>query len=196
MRDVIMAPSTPETVEQFLDWPGDDRAKHYELVDGVVRAMSPASTTLATIQGNLAVLIGSHLRASGSPCRLLVTPGVIPRMNAARNFRIPDLGVTCAPDAERQIDMPDPILLVEILSPSNEADIWSNIWTYGTLPSLLDVLIVHSTKVTVQLLSRGPDGTWPDNAVKFNRADSVRLPSIDLACPVDAFYAGTRFADP
>ena len=133
MRDAARAPTSPETVEQFLDWPGDGRVKRYELVDGVVRAMSPASTTHGTIQGNLAVLIGSHLRASGSPCRLVVTPGVIPRMNAARNFRIPDLGVTCAPDAERQIGMPDPILLVEILSPSDEADTWSNIWTYGTL---------------------------------------------------------------
>ena len=127
MSDAVRTSSTPETVEQFLDWAGDGRANYYELVDGVVRALSPASMTHGTIQGSLAVLIGSHLKARGSPCRLVVAPGVIPRVNAARNFRVPDLGVTCVADAERQIAMPDPILLVEILSPSNKASTWSNI---------------------------------------------------------------------
>ena len=117
-------------------------------------------------------------------------------MNAAQNYRIPDLGVTCVRDAERQFAMPDPILLVEVLSPSNKADTWSNIWAYGTLPSLIDVLIVHSTKVKVQLLSRGSDWTWPDDAVAFGRAVTVSLASIDLACPVEAIYAGTRLAGP
>ena len=64
MRDAGSTSSAPETVEQFLDWPGDGRAKYYELVDGVVRAMSLASTTHGTIQGNLAFVIGAHLRAA------------------------------------------------------------------------------------------------------------------------------------
>jgi len=29
------------TLGEFLVWPGDGTAKRYELVDGVVRAMSP-----------------------------------------------------------------------------------------------------------------------------------------------------------
>ena len=62
--------------------------------------------------------------------------------------------------------MPDPILLVDILSPSNKAETWSNFWAYGTLPSLLDVLIVHSTKVKVHLLSHriGAGPTTPSRS--------------------------------
>ena len=48
----------------------------------------------------------------------------------------------------------------------------------------------------MQLLSRGSDGSWPDDAIAFGRGESVSLASIDLTCPVEAIYAGTRLAGP
>ncbi|HEX4767060.1 MAG TPA: Uma2 family endonuclease [Lichenihabitans sp.] len=195
MSDAARASRLPETVEEFLVWPGDSRAKHYELVDGVVRAMAPGSTTHATIQGNLGFLIGAHLRTTRSACRLLVTPGIVPRVNAARNFRVPDLGVTCVPDTARQIAMPEPILLVEILSPSNKAATWSNIWTFGSIPSLREILVVQSIKIEAQILRRGDDGGWPDNPSAFGEDDNLVLASLGLSCAVTEFYTGTHFLD-
>ena len=185
----------PETVEEFLVWPGDGRAKHYELVDGVVRALAPGSTTRATIQDNLGFLIGADLRTTGSACRPLITPGIVPRVNAAKNFRIPDLGVTCVPDMARQIATPEPILLVEILSPSSKAATWSNIWGFGTIPSLREILVVHSVKIGAQILKRADDGGWPDNPSVFSEDDTLVLASIGLSCAVTEFYAGTHLLD-
>lgn len=61
---------------------------------------------------------------------MLANPGVIRRLLSAHNVRIPDLGVTCAPLLSGQATLPDPVLLIEILSPRNEAKTWSNVWAY------------------------------------------------------------------
>lgn len=100
----------------------------------------------------------------------------MPRVNARENFRIPDLGVTCVPDAARQIATPEPILLVEVLSPSNKSSTWSNIWAFSTIPSLGEVLVVDSVRVEVRVLTREADGTWPDNPTTVAEGE-VRLPA-------------------
>ncbi len=45
------------TVADFIDWPGDGNCTRYELVDGDLRALAPASDTHNTIVGNLVGLI-------------------------------------------------------------------------------------------------------------------------------------------
>src|SRR5579863_7719253 len=83
------------TVAEFIAWPGDGTDTRYELVDGEPRAMAPASVTHGIIQANFARLLGNHL--VGTPCHLVIAPGIIPRVRAGFNFRIPDLAVNCIP---------------------------------------------------------------------------------------------------
>jgi hypothetical protein len=90
--------------------------------------MTPASPIHALIQGELARLIGSHLIASGRPCSVAVTPGIIPRVQSDINTRIPDLAVTCSPALPDDNALRDPILLIEILLPSNRVKTWTNPW--------------------------------------------------------------------
>lgn len=196
MSDAARKGGMPRTTAEFVEWPGDGRAKHYQLVDGEVRAMAPGSTTHATLQGNLAILIGNHLRARKPQCRLLVTPGVVPRLNSSENFRIPDLGVTRRPDAAQQIMMPEPLLLVEILSPSNAAKTWTNVWAYSTISSLREILIVHSAEPSVLLLRQLREGVWPDMPTKIERDGTLVLDSIGLTCPIADIYADTYLAQP
>ena len=184
----------PRTTAEFLNWPGDGRAKHYQLVDGEVRAMAPGSTTHGTIQSNLTILIGSHLRSKKPTCRVLTTPGVVPRLNANQNFRVPDLGVTCSPDIAKQIVMSEPLLLVEILSPSNAAKTWTNVWAYSTIPGLREILVVHSARRATLLLSQLPDGAWPDSPTKIDDDGTLVLDSIGLICPIRDIYVGTHLA--
>jgi hypothetical protein len=80
--------------------------------------------------------------------------------------------------------MPEALLLVEILTPSSAADTWSNIPLYATVPTVEEILIVHSTAVQAELLRRRPDGTWPKNPDVISGIDAaIRLASIamDLA---------------
>ena len=117
----------PMTATGFLDWDSGDRSgRRWQLRDGQPEAMALASRTHGAIQAELARLIGNHLLAAGRPCQVVTKPGIVPRVRRAENTRIPDLTVTCAPpDFERLLA--DPVLVVEILSPSNADRTWANI---------------------------------------------------------------------
>jgi Uma2 family endonuclease len=99
----------------------------------------------------------------------------------------PDIGVTCTPVSSNH-DIPNPILLIEVLSPSNKAGTGANVLAYITIPSVSEILIVSSFEVTTELLRRQPDGTWPEQS-KFIRPDEeLHLASIDLTIPLRAAY--------
>jgi hypothetical protein len=77
-------------------------------------------------------------------------------------MRVPDLGVSCTPDAPGQQALPDPVVLIEILSPGNARETWENLWSYTTIPSVLEIAVVHPTRMLVEMLRRGTDGHWPE----------------------------------
>ena len=92
MSDAAARLPTPATVGAFLAWPGDGRAKRYELVDGQVRAMSPGSVVHGIIQLTFGSMIREHLRASGSSCTALSEPLVKPRVRGETNAVFPISG--------------------------------------------------------------------------------------------------------
>ena len=179
------------TVDEFVAW-DDGHGGKYELVDGVLRAMSPASATHGALQANVAMLIGSHLVPT--PCRIFTEPAVETRIRARQNLRIPDLGVSCSPVASGQVALPDPILLIEIMSPGNQDDTWSNVWTYTSIPSVKEILIVQSTRIEALLLTRQPDGAWPADPLLIGPDDTLVLASIELSVPLRTVYAKTYLA--
>jgi Uma2 family endonuclease len=182
------------TVADFLDWPGDGSGRTFQLVDGELRAMSPGSATHGTIQANLCGLIRNALVASGSGCRIVTEPGVITRIRSDINMRVPDLGVTRTADAPGQQALPDPIALIEVLSPGNTTDTWDNVWAYTTIPSVREIVIVHSTRVSAEVLRSGTDGHWPEAPEQIDGADTLRLESIAMAFAVREGYAQTHLA--
>lgn len=184
------------TVEEFLKLPGDGTGRLYELVHGVPRAQDAASDAHGTIQSSLNILIGQHLREARPGCRVVANPGIRPRMLAKWNHRIPELGVTCTPNRSDVHEMPDPVLLIEVLSPSNEADTWSNIPLYATLPTVMEILLVNSTKVEAQLLRRGADGSWPHEPTTIGAGGIIELSSIGMTLVLAEAYRGTHLAEP
>ena len=49
------------TVAVFLDWSTPDGSDRWELIDGIPRAMAPASDQHGAIQAQAARLLGNHL---------------------------------------------------------------------------------------------------------------------------------------
>ena len=176
------------TAEEFLRRPDDADGTKYELVDGVLRAMSPATVHHGAIQALVAVRIGSHLLDANSPCIAVTEPAVEIRVRAKENRRIPDIGVTCSPYAQRTVDLPDPILLVEILSPGNRKETMENVRAYMTIPSVREILVVNSIGFGVQLLRRQEDGHWPSDFTTFDADGDLTLESIGLTMPAKSFY--------
>ena len=143
---VLAKISARMSVDEFLNWDSGD-ALRYELVDGEPRAMAPASRTHGTLQGRLATLINNHLDRENRPCRLVVEPGVVPHLLSDYNVRVPHLAVTCAPYQTEEAVLTDPVLLIEILSPSNQAKTWTNIWAYTSIPSVQEILVLRADRI-------------------------------------------------
>jgi Uma2 family endonuclease len=80
----------------------------------------------------------------------------------------------------------DPVLLVEILSPSNEAKTRANAWAYATIPSVQEVLILSSTAIRAEVLRQGDD---TPAIVAGN--ETLRLQSIGYEGCLADFYATT-----
>ncbi|MGH7152678.1 MAG: Uma2 family endonuclease, partial [Acetobacteraceae bacterium] len=108
-----------------------------------------------------------------------------------QNIRVPDLAVTCSPLLPGQSSLPDPVLIVEILSPSNQAKTWTNVWAYTSVPSVQEILVLHSARVGAELLRRTPEGLWPNRTASLTAGELV-LESIGFRVALAELYARTR----
>jgi Uma2 family endonuclease len=179
---------TQMSVDEFLLWDsGDLTGRRWQLIDGEPVLMAPASDAHGSIQNELGRLLANHLIATGMPCRVVSSPGVVPKVRANENFRIPDLGVTCAPPSGK-VMVADPVLLIEILSPGNVAKTRSNVWAYTTIPSVQEILVVQSTRMEIEVLRREPDGNWPDSPAVVKPPGHLELASIGFSAPVADVY--------
>jgi Uma2 family endonuclease len=185
----------PPTMDlaEFLAWDAPPNVR-WQLVDGEPRAMAPASRTHGVIQAELIRLIGNHLVEQGGPCTIVDAAGVVPRVQADINFRVPDVAVTCAEMQEEEQTLSDPVLLVEILSPSNRSETWTNIWSYTTIPSVMEILVIDSVRIRAHLLRRDAQGNWPERAKVVEGGGTLELTSIDFRVPLAALYRRTRLA--
>jgi Uma2 family endonuclease len=175
------------SVDEFQDWEPPPGMEHWrwELADGEPVGMAPPGLNHGAIQSHAAYLLTRHLLAHRPNCRVISTPGVIPRLRSRFNERIPDLSVSCGPFTDGRALL-DPVLLVEILSPSNETKTRANAWAYATIPSVQEVLILASTAIRAEILRR--DEETPEIIVG---TETLRLASIGYAAPLAEFYATT-----
>jgi Uma2 family endonuclease len=181
------------TVEEFFAWDSADPLR-YELVDGDAVAMAPASPMHGFLQAELGSLIRNHLRQHRPRCELIANPGVVPHLLSAHNCRIPDLAVTCLPLTLRHPTLADPVLVVEILSPSSKAHTWANVRSYTSIPSVQEILVLHSTRMAAELLRRAADGSWPAEP-DFVSSGNLALASIGFAVTLAELYARTGLAE-
>ena len=180
------------TVAEFLVWDAGD-GRLWQLVDGEPQAMAPASRTHGAIQAELSRLIANHLSERSSLCSVLANPDVVPRIQAEHNVRIPDLAVICSDYEAEEPVIADPTLIVEIFSPSNEAETWANIWAYTTIPSVREIVVLRTVSIAADLLRRRSDGSWPRTPEAIEAGDLV-LESIGFQAALTALYRTTRLA--
>jgi Uma2 family endonuclease len=178
------------TADEFFAMPDDGSPNKYELVDGVLVAMAPTHPTHGRLQAALTMLIGAHLRARKSPCWIATEIGVQPTIKASTNVRVPDLGVSCRPQAPGDKSMPEPALLAEVLSPSTAKADQAKVWLYASMPSVQEILLVHSKKVRLEFYTRLADGSWPSEAQIAVAGQGIHLNCIDMALAVDHLYDG------
>jgi Uma2 family endonuclease len=183
-----------KTVDEFIAWPGDGTGLMYDLVEGRLRAHAAPSDLHATMHSRLATLLTNHLDVHLPFCRVVIGGGIKPHIRAEWNYRIPDLTVTCARNAKGQYDVPDPVVIIELLSPSNQTETWDNVVNYASVPSIGEIVIIDTQRVYADVLVRDAEGHWPRNPVKVARGGIISFPSLKLDLPLDSAYRNTYLA--
>ena len=174
------------TAAEFLAWDAKQTVKH-EFVQGEVFAMAGGEDRNNSVTLNLVVALRQHLR--GSPCRVY-TSDVKLLVKSADSYFYPDLMVTCsAADAADRLIKREPMLVVEVLSPSTAAyDRGDKFASYRQLPSLAEYLLIDVASQRCDLFRKqATDGLW---VLHPSRADeAVHLASVDLTVTPEALWA-------
>jgi Uma2 family endonuclease len=178
----------PMSAAEYLAWEETQVAKH-EFLAGEIFAMVGATKTHAALTLNLAIALRQHLR--GSPCSVFVTD-VRLRIEAADAYFYPDVLVTCsAADGEDPVVVREPVLVIEVLSPSTTAhDLGAKFAAYRRAATLREVVFVHPDTRCCDVFRKGPGvgdaGLWVLHP--FAADEALRLASVELDVPVAALW--------
>lgn len=142
------------TVDEFLVW-GEGRQGRWELRDGAVVAMSPERLAHLETKANVYMALAAAIRNAKARCRAYPDGATI-RISERTAFE-PDALVRCGPllppDA---LEIPDPLIVVEVLSPSTEAfDRGFKLEGYFSLASVQHYLIVDPDRRKIVHHKRG-----------------------------------------
>jgi Uma2 family endonuclease len=174
------------TLEEFLRW-DDGTNTRYELIDGSPVAMAPP----AEAHRILALRLGSRIDAALAgrrPCNAQIEPGVV-RPDRADSYYVPDIAVTCEPNEPGRQAMLDPILIVEILSPSTErSDRRLKLPAYQKIESVREILLIDADSHHAEVYRR-ENNHWGIELVRGGEA-TLFLSSVDLRISITELYEG------
>jgi Uma2 family endonuclease len=174
----------PMTGEEFIAW-DETETERREFVRGEVFAMAGVEERHATVSGNVYMALRNHLR--GTPCRSFMSDMKL-RVEAADCYFYPDVMVTCAAADTKDTKIKrDPVLVVEVLSPSTAAyDRGAKFADYRQLPNLAEYLLIDTESRRCDLYRKGADGLWVLHP--FEPGQAVRLQSVALDLGADALW--------
>ena len=129
------------TVDEYLAW-AQDHPGRYELFNGDVYPMSPEGARHAEIKFAIQTALAQGIRSQRLPCEML-PDGMTVRVNDDTAYEPDDL-VYCGPKiSPSALEVSNPIILVEVLSPSTRhIDAALKLGDYFRLPSVVHYLIV------------------------------------------------------
>jgi Uma2 family endonuclease len=144
--------------------------------------MTGGSAAYSAIKGNMFAELRNALRSG--PCRVDVDDL---KVVTATAVMYPDVLVTCRPLAPDDDRLPDPTVVVEVLSPTTETHDRIRKWReYQTIASLQHFVLVAQNERRVEVYSRTEAG-WEIKAVEPPE-DAVVLKAIGAEVSLEAIY--------
>lgn len=172
------------TVAEFLSW-NDGTDTRYELIDGRPVAMSPVSASHSIIVIN----IGHELKVGlQKPC-VVGGEASVQRPDRDDSFYEADIVVSCTPLEAGATTIPEPVVIVEVLSPTTlEHDRGRKVYDYRQIASVQEIVLVSSEQRRVEI--------WRRRGAKWELEDligdaALELESVGVTIPLAAIYADT-----
>ena len=170
----------------FLAWV-QGREERYELADGRVVMMTGASRTHGLMVLNIAMLLRNQL----DPRTVIADFGLDA---GPRTLRYPDIMVD---RAGGDYTTSDPVLLIEVLSPSTEAlDLGDKAAEYLRLPNLAAYIVIAQSEAKAWVWLRAAAGFPAGPAVIAGQEKVIGIPALSVELPLVEIYRGIALSDP
>ncbi|MCJ2049783.1 Uma2 family endonuclease [Methylobacterium sp. J-070] len=173
------------TVDEFLVWAAG-RPGRYELVDGEVFAMSPERARHGLVKYAAQTALNRAIEQAGLSCHMM-PDGMTVRIDATTTFE-PDALVYGGPPIDLDaVEVPDPVIVVEVLSPGTKSvDTGTKLIGYFRVTSLCHYLILDPVNRIVIHYRRGEGGLIETRIATEGRLD---LSPPGLTLPVAELFA-------
>jgi Uma2 family endonuclease len=182
------------TIADYLRLEATANQRH-EYRNGQIVAMAGGSPEHSLIIANIIGELRNGLK--GKPCRVYES-NLRVRIPRTPLYTYPDASVICGDtefdpqDTDRRTAT-NPRLIVEVLSPTTEADDRGDKFRrYLTLESMQEYVLVSQSVPWINTFSRQDDDTW--RFATFSGPDGrLRLSSVDVEIPLSEIYSGLQF---
>ncbi|MCJ2096948.1 Uma2 family endonuclease [Methylobacterium sp. J-072] len=177
-------PLTIVDYDQFVEAQHDDR--EWELVDGELVMMSNPTENHEQIAGNIGAPLKLAMDAAG--CRSYQGGMRVQRSSESRgkDKTRPDIVVRCGP-RQNQTYLTDPLVVVEVLSPSTmDHDRGGKLKFYKSLPTLRHIALIYQDQMRVEHYERTDEGWRLD--VLTGPGDVLRFDAVDFEIDLDRVY--------
>jgi Uma2 family endonuclease len=188
-------PSTRKSpIERYLDRESKSEKKH-EFLNGKIRKMPGSSFHHNQITIQIASAILFELEIKNKPFRVL---------SSDQKIYIPQLHQILYPDALIVYEKPEfwnhrkdvllnPILIVEILSPSTEAyDRTTKFMSYKHIPSFKEYVMVNQDKKGIETWFREEEHLWRET-VYDEENTTLELKSVGISISMEKIYRNIEF---
>lgn len=176
----------PMTPEEFLAWEARQELK-WEFDGFQPVAMTGGTFGHSRIQGNLVAALIARLR--GRPCQPC-GPDVRVPIPGGR-YRYPDALVVCRPVRPDAVEVPDPVVLFEVLSGGTaHTDRVVKLREYRSVPSVRRYVMLEQDEALATVVARTETG-WSIDQV--DAAGTLALPEIGVEIPLAELYEGIGF---
>jgi Uma2 family endonuclease len=187
-------PKQKWTLEEYFELETTSETKH-EYFQGNIYAMSGGSLKHALIATNTSTALNVQLRKSA--CRVFQSDLRL-QVTTLGYYTYPDILVVCGEPKfyEGRTDtVTNPVLIVEVLSPSTESyDRGKKFQYYRTLDGLQEYVVISQDAAHIERFTRQPDGDWLLHSAD-GLGDSLELLSVNCTLALSDVYDKVDFED-
>lgn len=180
----ITRTTTIAEFDQFVSAQQDD--SEWELVDGELVMMSDPTENHEQIAGNIGAPLKLAMDAAG--CRSYQGGMRVQRSSESRgrNKPKPDVVVRCGP-RQNQTYITDPLVVVEVLSPSTmDRDRGPKLAFYKSLPTLRHIALLYQDQMRIEHYYRSENG-W-ELEVLTSPEDTLRFDAVNFELDLERVY--------